>query len=217
MLARKERRLRAYPISEDDVFELLLCPQQRPSEFVDLPVIKGVPDGATIERVLHQPADKCFWFILYHESFPVVPDGEHVLASPEMTWERQAFRLAVAPDAAKPFWSVGTADENIVLQTDGEMAITGLTGMKYTGIEGSLPWTFLMKADPLSAIASSPNEFTIGGNDLLPSRIDPGDGSAPLPHAMIDTPHSWCEKCQAVTPQRIEDGRPVCSICCPEE
>lgn len=50
----------------------------RHHDYVALPILKGLPDGYCIRTVQFSFSHQAFAFLIEHESFPDVPDGEEI-------------------------------------------------------------------------------------------------------------------------------------------
>jgi len=76
MSADHERRVRVYHVPESDVWELFQGRGQRLPEFLQMPVMDGVPPDCCIEQVHYDPYRRAFAFFLSHPSFDPVPEGD---------------------------------------------------------------------------------------------------------------------------------------------
>jgi hypothetical protein len=95
------RRIVRVSVPEHFVLDAYINQASKLPQFVGVPCLTGVPDGAKIVRVMHDPLALCFGFIVQHDSFPEVPCGELAPEHPGSLM-LEFYRLAsgfVEPDA----------------------------------------------------------------------------------------------------------------------
>ncbi len=70
-----ERRIRVYRLPEDAVLDLFHRQGSKWPDLIQIPVL-GLPPGAKVLRVVHEWDNLSFSFLVEHESFDSVPEGE---------------------------------------------------------------------------------------------------------------------------------------------
>ena len=73
---RLAARLRRFSI--DTKFLILSLNAFRDCRFFGLSKGEKIPDGATVESVYYSYDSTCLQMIVWHESYPIVPDGQEV-------------------------------------------------------------------------------------------------------------------------------------------
>lgn len=73
----RSNRLRIYHVSTGDMVMFLNWHKRQP-QYISVPEIPGLPDGAEVESVYDSPAHRAIAVVVSHPSFPEVPDGEHI-------------------------------------------------------------------------------------------------------------------------------------------
>ncbi len=75
----EERRWKLFPVSESLVVELLTAYRRASKTWyfyvADYPEL---PADAVVRDIRHDPYNRCYQLLVYHPSFPVVPDGATV-------------------------------------------------------------------------------------------------------------------------------------------
>ncbi len=82
---QRERRYRYFFVSMETLMTLLAGWRTR--ETICLPIVKGLPDGYSIEGVHHDFSRDGFILRFYHESFPVLNPGCEPMIE---TWDSEA-------------------------------------------------------------------------------------------------------------------------------
>lgn len=95
MFEREPCRVKLFWFSEMELLRFLRAKQ---SNEVEVVVAEGIPDGANVLRVFHEPMSARFGVLIEHSSFDPVPDGEMPTAG-----ERIMFRYVKAEVVADMF------------------------------------------------------------------------------------------------------------------
>jgi hypothetical protein len=73
----RSRRLRTYQIDTGDMVLFLNWAKRQP-QYIAVPEMSGIPDGADVEWVYACPERRSIAVVVSHPSFPEVPDGEQI-------------------------------------------------------------------------------------------------------------------------------------------
>jgi hypothetical protein len=85
-------RARIYRIQRKDLIALL---NWRQFEYVTLPLVTNIPEGARITGVHHEFSEDAFLVRVEHEEFEPVPEGQRIpRASEPLTLQMQCFEVA---------------------------------------------------------------------------------------------------------------------------
>lgn len=84
----RERRYKILWVSEHDVLDLW---HRHAFSILTLPVLEGVPEDCEVQTVRHDALRRAFGFLLYHDSFDVVPEGQSPPAT-DVGWTYVLFR-----------------------------------------------------------------------------------------------------------------------------
>lgn len=91
-MSEQEKRYKVVYVGEDDIMTAMVALTDDGAHWVCLPVFKGLPEGFSVKSVHYDYSRRAFAFIISHESFPIVPRYEVLLAmGAEM--ERQTFDM----------------------------------------------------------------------------------------------------------------------------
>jgi hypothetical protein len=71
---RRPRRHKRLMVPQDYVARAIIIGQP-PSSFILRLACPGIPEDVDVEYATHDPWTRCIAFVLYHPSFPEVPDG----------------------------------------------------------------------------------------------------------------------------------------------
>lgn len=77
-MAYESRRLKVVYVPERFVLDAFMVHGDRPPTYTSIPTITGLPEGARIVRVYHEPMMLQFAFVIEHELFEEVPEGARV-------------------------------------------------------------------------------------------------------------------------------------------
>ena len=92
-MEKRERRFKMLSISAGDLLGFLMA--ARDGNHLRLPRFNGVPKDTRYEAINYNFVTDCFEVRLWHESFPVIPDGEMI---PTQWAELYGVRLELLPD-----------------------------------------------------------------------------------------------------------------------
>ncbi len=119
MTAYEERRWRYYPVPERFVLDTWaqMASASLPPYWC-FPEL-DIPQGAKVFEVFHHPFSKCFNFLVAHESFPPVSDGNSIPIM-EGTCFRARQMCVVSADEMREFqdWKVLKNQTQVVFHTD---------------------------------------------------------------------------------------------------
>ena len=87
-------RVKRIQISRGDIFRALILTKTK-----EFHVVKGLPEGCVVQEVYYDPMTRSFWFIVQHEDFPVIKEGEIIPELDERFLVRMEYDL-YDPDEA---------------------------------------------------------------------------------------------------------------------
>jgi len=71
---KQKRRVRIYYVEPTHILELFTSWNR--VDYVALPRFRNIPDDSEILSCIYNLDSQCFFFLVYHESFDKVPEGE---------------------------------------------------------------------------------------------------------------------------------------------